>query len=321
MAPFFVIFYRKYGQGKGQALMWAFVVQNVALGMYIILKYGIRAGPIAEENWYLFAYLVEKPWMKTGAFAIGVMFADLYMQLLKYRALKTNEERKATYPKMHFLVTTVWFKNVLMLWFTACCIFILLIGHSAIEDPYKWSMPFNACYYTAMHMWWVLSTMPMVFLILTGDFPTLRTMLSRPFCIAAGKLCFVTCLITPLMIQLMYSQQPEGLFLATVGVNELAIGNIFLILFVGMVLYLLFEYPFRRLLQWSVLPSLSWDKIKHAYFVDLFAKIRERMGSLIIDVPRDKKVDNSKDDSLLSPNNINQTLLSGTSEPQSARLL
>jgi hypothetical protein len=26
MTPFFVIFYRKYGQGKGQALMWAFVV-------------------------------------------------------------------------------------------------------------------------------------------------------------------------------------------------------------------------------------------------------------------------------------------------------
>lgn len=88
-----------------------------------------------------------------------------------------------------------------------------------------------------------------------------------------------------------------------------------------MVLYLLFEYPFRRLLQWSVLPSLSWDKVKHAYFVDLFAKIRERMGSLIIEVPRDKKIDNSKDDSLLAPNNINQTLLSGTSEPQSARLL
>jgi hypothetical protein len=26
LTPFFVIFYRKYGQGKGQALMWAFVV-------------------------------------------------------------------------------------------------------------------------------------------------------------------------------------------------------------------------------------------------------------------------------------------------------
>lgn len=67
--------------------------------------------------------------------------------------------------------------------------------------------------------------------------------------------------------------------MATISVNELAIGNIFAILFVGMILYLLFEYPFRRLLQWSVLPSLSYDKIKHAYFVDLFAKIKERMGS------------------------------------------
>ena len=45
----------------------------------IIYKYSIRAGPLAEENWFLFAYLVEKPWCKTGSFAIGVIFVDLYI--------------------------------------------------------------------------------------------------------------------------------------------------------------------------------------------------------------------------------------------------
>ena len=77
----------------GQLFVWAFVIQNVALGFIVVLKWGLRAGPIAEENWYLFAYAVEKPWMKTGALSIGVMFAELYLQLLKYRALYSDEER------------------------------------------------------------------------------------------------------------------------------------------------------------------------------------------------------------------------------------
>jgi len=45
----------------------------------IIFKYSLRAGPLAEENWGLFAYLVEKPWNKTGSLALGVLFVDLYI--------------------------------------------------------------------------------------------------------------------------------------------------------------------------------------------------------------------------------------------------
>jgi hypothetical protein len=95
----------------------------------IIYKYSIRAGPLAEENWFLFAYLVEKPWCKTGSLAIGVIFAELYIQLLHYRALKTDEERKEKYPKMHSLVTRQWLKSSLMLTCIAGIIFSLLCGH------------------------------------------------------------------------------------------------------------------------------------------------------------------------------------------------
>jgi hypothetical protein len=63
----------------GQALSVAFIIQNITICFMIIYKYSIRAGPLAEENWFLFAYLVEKPWCKTGSFAIGVIFVDLYI--------------------------------------------------------------------------------------------------------------------------------------------------------------------------------------------------------------------------------------------------
>lgn len=100
----------------------------------------MRAGPIAEENWYLFAYLVEKPWCKTGVFASGCMYADIYRHLLKYRALRTDEERKEMYPKMHWFVQAVWIRKLIATLCVGICIFILLIAKPAINDPYKWSM-------------------------------------------------------------------------------------------------------------------------------------------------------------------------------------
>ena len=54
----------------------------------------------------------------------------------------------------------------------------------------------------------------------------------------------------------------DGLFEAMVGVNEYAIGNVFMILFVGMLLYLLFEFPFRRL-QGQLPPSYRPGRRHH----------------------------------------------------------
>lgn len=276
--------------------------------MFIVLKYGLRAGPIAEENWYLFAYAVEKPWMKTGALAIGVMFADLYLQLLKYRALASDEERQATYPKMHYFKTRLWLRKVILLVCLGVCVFTLLIGYSAINDPYLWSMTFNAFYYTGMHMMWVFANAIAIHFVLMGGLPSVSGFLSKPFFIASGKLCFVTALISPIMIQFIYSQLPEGLFLAMVGVNALGIGNIIFILFVGMIMYLLFEFPMRRMLEWSVLPKLSSDKEKHTYFVDLFEQIKARINDLApLDKAGGNNADESKDLSFVSRDTMEQS--------------
>lgn len=258
----------------GQALCWSFIVQNIFLGFLIIYKYSIRAGPLAEENWYLFAYLVEKPWVKTGALAIGVMIAELYMQLLSYRALPTDEARKEKYPKMHGFVTVSWMKNLSMLLCVIVIIFCLTCGHSAIAKPYSWNMLMNACYYTIVHTLYAFSTIIPLFLIFCGGFPMTRVFLSRPFFVGLGKLTFVTALITPIMVQLIYSQLPEGLFVYMIGVQELGIGNVICVLIAGLTLYLLFEFPIKRLLQWSVISAISSDKRKHSYFVDLIARIK-----------------------------------------------
>ena len=294
----------------GQALCWGFIIQNIAIGFWIIYKYQIRAGPLAEENWYLFAYLVEKPWVKTGSLAIGVMFADLYMQLLAYRALPTDEARKEKFPKMHGFVTTAWIKNLSMLMCVAAIIFSLTCGHQAIAKPYSWTMLKNACYYTFVHTIYSFANIIALFLIFCGGFPMARAFLARPFFVGLGKLTFVTALITPIMVQLIYSQLPEGLFVYFIGVQELGIGNVICVMMAGLALYLLFEFPMRRLLQWSVLPAISSDKRKHSYFVDLIARLKGLANDASLDFEPGNKSTFSSPPQFQG--NVNATLYTNT---------
>ena len=247
LVPLFVIIFKRCGSKAGHIFVIVCVIENVAVAMYIIFKYQVRAGPIAEENWYLFAMLVEKPWVKTGVFAVGVSFADLYRTLLKYRALRSDAEREATYPGMHWFVKKLWLRKVIASLTVIGCIYILLCAKPAVSDPYKWSMTKNAIFYSVLHLFWSYFNIIGVFMILCGGMPFAQAFLSRPFCIAVGKLCFVTCLITPIMVQLAYTALPDGLFLATYSVDELAIGNVFGVLVAALFLHLLFEFPLKRL--------------------------------------------------------------------------
>ena len=77
----------------------------------------------------------------------------------------------------------------------------------------------NACYYTLVHLLYAMANIMALFLIFCGGFPIARAFLSRPFFIGLGKLTFVTSLITPIMVQLSYSQLPEGLFIYFFGVQ------------------------------------------------------------------------------------------------------
>jgi|LauGreDrversion4_2_1035121.scaffolds.fasta_scaffold1195905_2 hypothetical protein len=48
---------------------------QTGLGHWTIKTYDIKAGILASQNWYLFAYLLEKPWSHLGSTCVGVYFA------------------------------------------------------------------------------------------------------------------------------------------------------------------------------------------------------------------------------------------------------
>ena len=50
-------------------------------------------------------------------------------------------------------------------------------------------------------------------------------------------------------------------------VLELGLGNVVCVMVAGVFLYLLFEYPFKRIIDFTLLPYLSQDEAVHLLFV------------------------------------------------------
>lgn len=139
LLPIFVYAYTKKAWVGHFFVAITSIIMILAIA-YVCLKYGLRAGPFAEENWELFARLFQKPFFKIGSMAMGVTAAYIYMQILKFRRIPNEAQRKAQHPIInffhhsnfaHFLLFSVGFALVLT---------NLLIGHSAIAAPYSWTM-------------------------------------------------------------------------------------------------------------------------------------------------------------------------------------
>ena len=232
------------------------IAVDTGLIIFMCLKYQLRVGPFAEENWYLFSYLFQKPFFKLNTFCLGITAAFGYMKILSFRRIADDQERRAKHPTISYmhesnLLHCVMFSLGLGLVLTA-----FFIAHSAIAAPYSWNMAENAAYFATARFGYIVGLYMILFVFFTGGFTLGKAFMGRAIFRVLGKLAFESALITPLMIQLIYSQLPNGLFMQFNKVLELGLGNIVCVMIISIFLYLLFEYPFSRLIQLTLLPYL-----------------------------------------------------------------
>ena len=84
------------------------------------------------------------------------------------------------------------------------------------------------------------------------------------------------------MVQLIYSQLPDGLYVQFNKVLELALGNIVAVMVCGIFMYILFEYPFRRALELTILPYCSSDKAMRLHHESLTRlQLKESQGKRV----------------------------------------
>ena len=205
--------------------------------------------------------------MKIHTFAIGITAAFFYMKVLDFRRIPDEETRKAKHPTINFLHNSNLTHVIMFLVGFALVMANLLCGHSAIASPYSWSMTANVLYFTLTRPTYAIGIHMILFVFWTGGFTFGKAFISRALFRVLGKLSFESALITPLMVQLIYSTLENGIFVQFNKVLELGLGNVVCVMIAAFFLYLLFEYPFRRVIELTVLKYVSHDEVYNLHHV------------------------------------------------------
>lgn len=186
-------------------------------------------------------------------------FAWLYIQIKKYRMLDTEEQKKAQYPKIHALMTKSWLRGIVLFIGLAIVTADLLCAFTAIKAPYAWTNEQNLMFFGLQRTSYVTGVFMVLFVMFFGGFSVGKAFLSRPFFLVCGKVVFEACLVCPMVIQMIYSTMPQGMFVSFNFVNMLGMGNVATSLSAGIFIYIFIEHPLTRLTQWTVLKFVSHD--------------------------------------------------------------
>jgi hypothetical protein len=127
--PIFVFVYTK-SKAAGHVLVLFTTIANTFQILYTINSYKLRVGVLAYENWYLFAYALQKPWCHIASVMVGVISGQFYMTVLEYRE-KSDAEKK-TYKIIHAGYTSNWWKAVMAVAGIGIIVTDLLVSHTAI---------------------------------------------------------------------------------------------------------------------------------------------------------------------------------------------
>jgi len=100
LIPLYLIVFMKAPK-LGIALQVLIVVLSSIFYMLMAHYYQFRASPLNPEGYYLFAYLINKPWAKMMMHSMGALTGFAYLELLKYRKASL-EEKETSYKKLHY---------------------------------------------------------------------------------------------------------------------------------------------------------------------------------------------------------------------------
>ena len=134
------------------------------------------------------------------------------MKVLDFRRIPDEETRKAKHPVINYMHHSNLTHVIMFLVGFALVMTNLLIGHSAIASPYSWTMTENVLYFTLTRPTYAIGIHMILFVFWTGGFTFGKAFIGRALFRVLGKLSFESAMITPLMVQLIYSTLESGIF-------------------------------------------------------------------------------------------------------------
>ena len=127
--------------------------------------------------------------------------------------------------------------------------FNLLIGHPAIADPYLWSTLENQLYMSVLRLTYIIALCFILIPMFTGKFNRGMYLMSSSNMRALGKITCINCIISPIVISLLYDTGQDAMYVSFNVVLFLGIGNVFCCTVFSLILLVMFEFPMRNILS------------------------------------------------------------------------
>lgn len=241
----------------------AFIIGNIFISMFYANKYDLVIGMLNVRNFSLLTGVIAKPWLHLQNIGFGVGMGMFYWEILAYRKMQVAEEREQKYP----IISKIHASPAI----GAACNGIgnliimanLFAPYTCTVDPMSSSRTANAVYYGLSRPSWVLGVFLVLIAIFTGHFQFAKGILSGGNFRYMAKATPICTLVLIIIIDGIFEsdQMQSGLDLTFSTCLIYGLGFALTAYIIGCLLLLLFEFPLRRLYQFTLLPLLSHDKL------------------------------------------------------------
>ena len=144
----------------------------------------------------------------------------------------------------------------------------LVITWPANSDPAETSHNLNVWYYAISRSSFVLGIAMMIWAILLGHSKNTKVFLSGSLFRLVARSIIIGCVLEVVIIELLYCGDalPQGLYITFPIALILGIGFKFVTPCISILIMMFLEFPFIRLLQFSIIPCISHNRLLEAHY-------------------------------------------------------
>lgn len=233
-----------------------------------------RASPLTTEGYFLFSYLINKPWCKMQIHSLGVLTAFAYLNLLAYRRA-SPEEKSGSFSFVHWVQQRKWVGNLLILFSLVMVLTSFTSAWRSNQNAYKVDFVFDVLYYGFARFLLVAGALIILFLSFMGHYKTLVSTFMNEYVRAFGRLSYTMGLITPIVIIMFYCSQETAIFLYGPTSTMFAIGHMVSNMLTGLFMFLVIEYPLAQLVNFVIVKRISHQNMLRRHFKLQAAQLQE----------------------------------------------
>ena len=191
--------------------------------------------------------MIKSPFTKFHLLLFSFAFSRFYLYLHDQRALPHNKRSlfiRLVYKRQSYLFT-------LSLWgfFAATFLFYLLIGRSALKNPYLWTRWQNTWFYGFAKFIIFMDLFLFMFLIFTKNPAFLTPLFSHKYFTFVAKLCAGVYVIYPTVIFFLYGNGAQGFYINYPNIVYGYVHHLLVSMIISLIFLLVLIIPFFNILN------------------------------------------------------------------------